>query len=132
MRFKFIYILVFLTLVLFAGEKVTMAEVVNHVDKDALYIYDYCTGSYMKIKLNEGEDLECRGAQEVKIEDLQGNPKALTQEECNDEDIKVVNITDKKQVLEVYDYSRGKHMYVEIGDDGILKCKDIKIINKKR
>jgi len=132
MRFKFVYLLVFLTLVLFAGEKVTMEEVVNHVDKDALYIYDYCTGSYIKVKLSKEEGLECRGAQEVKIVDLKDNPKAFSEKECRDEDVKVINITDKNQVLEVYDYSRGKHMYVEIGNDGVLKCKDIKIIKKKR
>jgi len=133
MKFKFIFLVIFLPFFCFsAGEKVVMEEVMNRVDKNAIYIYDYCTGEYMKIALDQEKQIECIDAQEVKLEDLKGNPKIASDEECKEGDTQIVNITDKNQILEIYDHSRGKHMYVEIGDDGVLKCNDIKIIKKNK
>ena len=131
MKGKIILLVLFLPLLyLFAGEKVLMDQVVNRVEKNAIYIYDYCTGEYMKIELNQEEEIECRDVQQVKLEDLKGEPKVASNEECNEDNVQVINITDKNQVFEIYDRTRGKHMLVEIGDDGILRCKDIKIIKK--
>ncbi len=131
MKGKIVLLVLFLPLLyLFAGEKVLMDQVVNRVEKNAIYIYDYCTGEYMKIELNQEEEIECRDVQQVKLEDLKGEPKVASNEECNEDNVQVINITDKNQVFEIYDRSRGKHMLVEIGDDGILRCKDIKIIKK--
>ena len=131
MKGKIVLLVLFLPLLyLFAGEKVLMDQVVNRVEKNAIYIYDYCTGEYMKIELNQEEEIECRDVQQVKLEDLKGEPKVASNEECNEDNVQVINITDKNQVFEIYDRSRGKHMLVEIGDDGILRCKDIKIKKK--
>lgn len=132
MKFKFFLLIFFLLTTLVAVEEVELEEVVNRVDKDAIYIYDYCTGEYMKVKLKKDEAIECRDAKEVDISLLSNKPKVLSKEECEQDAIQVVNITDKKQVLKIFDYSRGKEMVVEISENGTLKCKDIKIIKKNK
>lgn len=131
MKVKLSLLMFFLLLTsLVAAEKVVMEDVLNRVDKDAIYMYDYCTGTYMKVKLNQDEAIECRDAQKVDLETLSKSPKVAKTEDCEEGPVQIINITNRNQTLEILDHSRGKRMIVEIGDDGILKCKDIKVIKK--
>ncbi|DAB32903.1 MAG TPA: hypothetical protein CFH79_01410 [Sulfurospirillum sp. UBA11407] len=129
-KILFVGILIF-GVSLFAKEEVKMESVLNQICEHCIKVYDSCSGEFVEIRLSEDEYLYCREPEKVSVDTLIEKPKVAL-EECEEGNLKSVQITDKNQLLEIYDHARGKRMLVEIGDNGTIKCKDIKVIKEKK
>ncbi|MDD3325227.1 MAG: hypothetical protein PHN38_08940 [Sulfurospirillaceae bacterium] len=129
MKYKIIFVLLIaLSMSLQAKSSKKEQDLKSYDGKNTVKIYDYCTGEYMTIEIDNHSTVECKDINIVTIGPAEDKKKKVVMECDKGKEVTIDSYTGK--VLKVYDHSTGQIMSINLDENDILECLGVKKVKK--